>query len=412
MELEEEKKRATKRYIQQVEKISDEATQRFKEISARLAFSANPREELIDLLEMISDGYYDLSLAAAEAYLDDLKTMGERLTYTPAPPPQRDYLDKLVGREFGKVGYEIPKVLKGLTKEIPQLVAHAAHKTLEQVGSAPSRGGKKEKWARVPKGKTCAWCTLIASRGYTYSSWVSAGAYSPEGDGCRWHKKCDCQVISNHNPHDPRLTNYNPEHLHKHVALAVKVIEDREKAADDGAIAEEMRALFPDLVKDAHKVKGSSQDRTLFAGQYAAERRRRAQLLMAMPEKQWEGKLLPPRELPEAPENWPEDLPKFTAECLNHVLYGNRKKGGHLYGHSWARESPGDEFSKEWDQKRILEAAEHVLRARSLASALEDRGVTGTFEGLIIRVGLGPDKRGEMQVATVFPVGGRGRIHS
>lgn len=42
------------------------------------------------------------------------------------------------------------------------------------------------RWARVPYGKTCAWCLMLASRGPVYRSEQSAG-------GARsWHSHCDC----------------------------------------------------------------------------------------------------------------------------------------------------------------------------------------------------------------------------
>ncbi len=49
----------------------------------------------------------------------------------------------------------------------------------------------KPRWARVPQGrKTCAFCTMLASRGFAYSSEETAGAY-----GNRYHPDCDCKVI-------------------------------------------------------------------------------------------------------------------------------------------------------------------------------------------------------------------------
>lgn len=51
------------------------------------------------------------------------------------------------------------------------------------------RDPAKPRWARVPVGKTCAWCLMIASRGARYRTAESAGA------GREFHRKCDCQPV-------------------------------------------------------------------------------------------------------------------------------------------------------------------------------------------------------------------------
>lgn len=45
------------------------------------------------------------------------------------------------------------------------------------------------RFARVPVGKTCAWCLMLASRGAAYRSAESAGA------GRTFHADCDCQPV-------------------------------------------------------------------------------------------------------------------------------------------------------------------------------------------------------------------------
>lgn len=49
------------------------------------------------------------------------------------------------------------------------------------------------RFARIPSGnKTCAFCYMLASRGFVYHSEESAG-----GGFFSYHKNCDCEVISN-----------------------------------------------------------------------------------------------------------------------------------------------------------------------------------------------------------------------
>ena len=45
----------------------------------------------------------------------------------------------------------------------------------------------KPRYARIPVGKTCAWCLMLASRGAVYRSAATAGAAQ------EYHKRCDCE---------------------------------------------------------------------------------------------------------------------------------------------------------------------------------------------------------------------------
>lgn len=51
---------------------------------------------------------------------------------------------------------------------------------------------KKMTYARVPVGDTCAFCMLLASRGYVYGSEYAAGK---RGSGNEFHDGCDCEVV-------------------------------------------------------------------------------------------------------------------------------------------------------------------------------------------------------------------------
>ena len=50
-----------------------------------------------------------------------------------------------------------------------------------------NRDPAKPRWARVPVGKTCAWCLMLASRGAVYRSAQTAGSAT------EFHRACDCQ---------------------------------------------------------------------------------------------------------------------------------------------------------------------------------------------------------------------------
>lgn len=52
------------------------------------------------------------------------------------------------------------------------------------------RDPTQPRWARVPQDKTCAFCVMLASRGFAYLSDETAGK-----DGTRFHDDCDCRIV-------------------------------------------------------------------------------------------------------------------------------------------------------------------------------------------------------------------------
>lgn len=58
------------------------------------------------------------------------------------------------------------------------------------------RGRYNAGFARVPVGETCAWCFMLASLGYWYRSYESAGGVDPD----HYHLHCDCEVVAYNDP--------------------------------------------------------------------------------------------------------------------------------------------------------------------------------------------------------------------
>lgn len=64
------------------------------------------------------------------------------------------------------------------------------------------------RYARVPRGKTCAFCLLLASRGPVYGSKRSAG------EGKKFHAHCDCVIVPVWT-HADLPHGYDPDELYK-----------------------------------------------------------------------------------------------------------------------------------------------------------------------------------------------------
>lgn len=80
---------------------------------------------------------------------------------------------------------------------------------------------RKPRYARVPQGPTCAFCIMLASRGFVYASAESAG-----GDMNDYHADCDCEIIPNWDKKNPKIEGYDPEALYKRYTACRSTVED------------------------------------------------------------------------------------------------------------------------------------------------------------------------------------------
>lgn len=118
------------------------------------------------------------------------------------------------------------RALRLMAQAVQRLVQQRGRDTMTRnVRSDPSR----PRWMRVPHGRTCAFCLMLASRGPVYLSAQTAGAWN------RYHDACDCQPM----PYwQGQGLPYDPDELYSYYLAA------REVAGGD------TRAILAQLRKD------------------------------------------------------------------------------------------------------------------------------------------------------------------
>lgn len=98
----------------------------------------------------------------------------------------------------------------------------------------------KPRYARVPTGATtCAFCTMLASRGYVYKTEESAG-----GGWRIFHPHDDCMIIPSWNKQN--LAHYNPDKLYGMVKQAEECAHGRSE------VLANLRSMFPAQISDGH----------------------------------------------------------------------------------------------------------------------------------------------------------------
>lgn len=99
------------------------------------------------------------------------------------------------------------------------------------------------RWARIPQGITCAFCLVMASRGFVYRSAKTAG--DPRVTGAStFHDHCDCLTVATWDA--PKFPDYNPDALYHMYRTAA----DHASSGDIHAIVAQLRHMYPDQLTD------------------------------------------------------------------------------------------------------------------------------------------------------------------
>ena len=101
------------------------------------------------------------------------------------------------------------------------------------------------RYARVPRGpRTCAFCIMLAGRGWVYRSGESALERARHE---RYHACCDCTIAPAWGPRAPRIAGYDPDRLHAVYTAA----RDEAAGADESSVLAAMRRLGLDECADS-----------------------------------------------------------------------------------------------------------------------------------------------------------------
>ena len=154
-------------------------------------------------------------------------------------------IDQMVRANLGPVFEGNPMdALPRLLQEAEQLVMRpyrdALNKALENDPAHP-------RYARVPAGETCAWCSMLAGNGWTWPS-------EAEAEMVEYHDNCQCIPVPAFDEKGKQVAGYDYKHYEGLYNDAVEAL-GAEAYADDGtldksAILSQMRS--DGNVSDAH----------------------------------------------------------------------------------------------------------------------------------------------------------------
>lgn len=198
------------------------------------------RDVLLEAFPQIIEGGSELAATAAAEWYEDLHNKHAGGTYRAilARPINPDQLEGTVRAAVRYLYTDNPIAAHRLLHGAIQRYITSQVRDTTVRNALADRAAKR--FARVPSGKTCAWCSMLASRGFVYASAKSAGALG------QYHDDCNCQIVPAFGSKDPVIKGYDPASLYEdYLEARNELIKEgvTGPALDDKAIAARMRRI-------------------------------------------------------------------------------------------------------------------------------------------------------------------------
>ncbi len=194
--------------------------------------------ELMGFVPQLVREYGDLAAAVAAEWYTELRSRHPGLPdYNPVLAEA-----KPAGAVQGSVGYAA--TAEGddmMARLIAAVIRHISYSARETIRRNAERDPARPRYARVPTGaRTCAFCEMLASRGFVYHTKATAG------EGRDFHDDCDCQVVVEFDKDRHHIAGYDPDAMFARYARARAAAG----SSDPSAVTAAMRRLYPDQYTD------------------------------------------------------------------------------------------------------------------------------------------------------------------
>lgn len=201
------------------------------------------RDELIDFVPRLTATYGDVAATAAAEWYEAMRSQSRSESYAAllADPADRAQVVGSVRYAAGHLFTDDPlAVLAVLNGSVQRYVAYSGRST---VARNASHDPARPRFARVPRGaKTCAFCEMLASRGWVYNTEKTAGV-----DPSHYHDDCDCQVVPEWERGQVHIAGYDPDAMYSRYLDAAGQVGN---TTDTKAILAQMRRAYPDAYTD------------------------------------------------------------------------------------------------------------------------------------------------------------------
>lgn len=198
---------------------------------------AAARDGLLEVVPLLVNEYGDLAATAAAEWFEEVRPAGGFNAQTVDPVSAAQVQGSVRGLIGGLWSDDPAHVLPALTGAMQRYVQYSGRAT---VARNVQLDPMKPRFARVPTGAvTCAFCEMMASRGFVYLSKDTAGIID------NFHDNDDCQIVAEWDAEQHHIEGYDPDAMYARYMEARNVV-----GGDTNAILAEMRRQNPDLYTD------------------------------------------------------------------------------------------------------------------------------------------------------------------
>lgn len=211
--------------------------------SLDLTDPAAVRDALLEFVPILTTEYGEVAAVAAAEWYEEVRAAQVAGTYRAVPgavaPVEavQGSVRYAAGHLFGDDPAQALAVISGAIQR------HILYAQRDTVARNVKLDPRKPRFARVPMGpKTCAWCSMLASRGFVYLTRETAGIIRDH-----YHDDCDCAIVSSWTAGQSHIDGYDPDALY---GMYLTARQATGNVSDQNAIAAEMRRLFPESFTD------------------------------------------------------------------------------------------------------------------------------------------------------------------
>lgn len=204
-------------------KISDSAQEAAQEVLQKIASAPTEaaRIALIDeLIPAVASQYSEQIAMAAAKWYEEVRA--------DALPDVDDDFEASLAQTYSKkaIVEEIHDHILSNRGKFDEAIVDAMDRWVKIPGRATiaencKRDPKKPHYALVSQGKTCAFCTMLAGRGFVYKS---------EKTAHKMHTHCDCVACPEWDANPNKIRGYNPDALSDEWDKAKKIVWEKNKA--------------------------------------------------------------------------------------------------------------------------------------------------------------------------------------
>lgn len=199
------------------------------------------RDALLEFVPALAREYGDVAATVAAEWYEELRTgaVGGSFNARLAPLKPDAAVEASVRYAAGHLFDGDPAdTLAVLSGSLQRFVTYGSRATVARNVQLDPR---KPRYGRVPSGsRTCAFCLLVASRGWVYHTRETAGAFD------HYHSDCNCQVAPQWDAENAHIEGYDPDAMYDFYLKARGLAS----SSSETEILKAMRALGG--VTDAH----------------------------------------------------------------------------------------------------------------------------------------------------------------